>query len=77
MKTLVSLQPTTVSFPALSDLSAGQQLCPATDLAVWAVRGVTLAALAWLWAVFVLRWDGGRGAAAAKMDLESILPPDV
>lgn len=60
-----------------SDLSAGQQLCPATDLAVWAVRGVTLAAPAWLWAVFVLRWDGGRGTAAAKMDLESVLPPDV
>lgn len=43
------------------------------DLAVWAVRGVTLAALTWLWAVFVLRWDGGRGTAAAKMDLESVL----
>lgn len=73
MKTLVSLRPITVSFPALSDLSAGQQLCPAMDLAVWAVRGVTLAALTWLWAVFVLRWDGGRGTAAAKMDLESVL----
>lgn len=73
VKTSVSLSPTTISFPAVpGPFSAGQQLCPATDSAV---GGATVAALTWLWAVFVLRWDGGR--AAAKMGSDSVLPPDV